>query len=155
MIRQLSGWTVFGASAILASCLLCQAASAAGSTRSGYEGDPVVVRSFVSSLDRASVVDIHGLDNPALRLTARQQTEVEAIIRSYLEAYKKITAKFPAVRGEFPTADSIIARQDALVKFTTDLRKLMNDEQRKTWETAQAARLKPRDPNGGFHQSGN
>lgn len=155
MIRQLSAWTVFGANAILASCLLCTAASAAGSTRSGSEGDPVAVRSFGNSLDRASIVDIHGLDNPALRLTSRQQTEVDAIIRSYLEEYKKIAALFPLVRGEFPSADSIVTRQDALVKFTVAVGKVMNDEQRRTWETAQAARLKPRDPNGGFHPGGN
>lgn len=114
----------------------------------------MVVRSFANSLDRASVVDIHGLDNSDLKLTSRQQAEIERTISAYLEEYKKIVERFPLVPGAFPSPDSIVARQDALVKFTTALGKVMDDEQRKTWKMAQAARLKPRDPNGGFLPSG-
>lgn len=132
-----------------------EASAAAQSARSRSEGEHAAVRSFADGLDRASVVDIQGLDNPDLALTSRQRSEIEQHISAYLEEHRKISEQFPVVRGQFPSAESIISKQAALVKLTTALGKVMDEEQRKTWQIAQAARLKPRDPNGGLHPAGN
>lgn len=102
---------------------------------------------FGKSLNRASVVESQGLNNPALRLSSAQNAEIDKIVSTYLEDQRRLAEKFPAGRAP-PSVEAILAQDKVLVAFNTALSQVMDDEQRKAWKAAQAARLPKRDPQG-------
>jgi len=90
--------------------------------------------------DRPGTIERMGLNDPALKLTAAQKTEIDKIIDAYLADQKALAAKYPMTPGSPPGQEAMQARRTARDNLNTALGKVLNDEQRKSWETAQAAR---------------
>ncbi len=93
--------------------------------------------------DRPSVEQRYGLTDPALKLTAAQQAQIDKLVDTYLDDMKKLP---PMTQGAAPTPEAMQARQAPRQALMTAVGKVLNDDQRKTFEAAQAAR---RPPGGG------
>ncbi len=93
--------------------------------------------------DRPSVEQRYGLTDPALKLTAAQQTQIDKLVDTYLDDMKKLP---PMAQGAPPSPEAMQARQAPRQALITAVGKVLNDDQRKTFEAAQAAR---RPPGGG------
>ncbi len=97
---------------------------AGGPPRGGMAMGPV---------DRASTIERNGLADPALKLTAAQKAEIDRIADAYVAEVQKAPA------GQ----EAMTARMQARQNMTAAVNKVLTDEQRKTWETAQAGRRPP------------
>ncbi len=90
--------------------------------------------------DRPGTIERMGLNDPALKLTAAQKTGIDKIVDGYLAEQKTLAEKYPMTPGSPPSQDAMQARRSARDNLNTALGKVLNDEQRKSWEAAQAAR---------------
>ena len=86
--------------------------------------------------DRANTIQRNGLDDAALKLTAAQKTEIDKIADAYVAEVTKI----PAAQGGPPSPEAQAARTKARDNLTAAVNKVLNAEQKTTWEAAQAAR---------------
>jgi Spy/CpxP family protein refolding chaperone len=90
--------------------------------------------------DRPGTIERLGLNDPALKLTAAQKTEIDKIVDAYLAEQKVLAEKYPMTPGSPPSQEAMQIRRTARENLNTALGKVLNDEQRKSWEAAQAAR---------------
>lgn len=90
--------------------------------------------------DVPTTIERQGLNDPALKITAAQKAEIEKVTAAFVEEQKKINEKYPMAQGSPPSQEGMTARQTARTNYTAAVGKILNDEQRKTWEAAQAAR---------------
>jgi hypothetical protein len=91
-------------------------------------------------MSRSEVLQGMALDDQTLNLSAQQAAEINRLTESFIEERRKLDEKFPPTRGEMPKADSIIARQQALVVYNTAVSRLLTAEQTRAWQEARAAR---------------
>ncbi len=110
-------------------------APAGGPPRGGGMG-----MGMMGAQDRPGTIERMGLNDPALKLTAAQKTEIDKIIDGHLAEQKALAAKYPMTPGSPPGQEAMQARRAARDNLNTALGKVLNDEQRKAWEAAQAAR---------------
>lgn len=108
-------------------------APAGGPPRGGGMG-------MMGAADRPTTIERMGLNDPALKLTAAQKSEIDKIVDGYLAEQKTLAEKYPMTPGSPPGQDAMQARRTARDNLNTALGKVLNDEQRKSWEAAQAAR---------------
>lgn len=90
--------------------------------------------------DVPTTIERQGLNDPALKITAAQKAEIEKVVKAYLDEQTKLNEKYPMAQGSPPSDEARAARQTSRTNFTAALSKVLNDEQRKTWEAAQATR---------------
>lgn len=93
---------------------------------------------MMGAADRPTTIQRQGLDDPALKLTDAQKAQIDKIVDAYLADQKAMRDKMTP--GSPPSQDVMGAMRAAREKFTADIGKVLNDDQRKTWEAAQAAR---------------
>ena len=98
---------------------------------------------FAQPTDAKGVMERFGLNAPELKLTDAQKASIEKIANTYLEEQKKLPAMTP---GAPPSPEAQTARTAVREKFTTEVGKVLNAEQNKAFQAAQAAR---RGPGGG------
>lgn len=131
-----------GALLTMAAGALAQApgggAPGAGPPRGGPGGG------FGPPTDRAGVIQRNGLGDAALKLTDAQKAEIDKAADAYLAEVQKIPAAAP---GGPPSPEVTAARTKARDDLMAAVNKVLNDEQKKTLEAAQAAR---RGGGGGF-----
>ncbi|HWL63226.1 MAG TPA: hypothetical protein VNQ32_10530 [Steroidobacteraceae bacterium] len=95
--------------------------------------------------DRAGTIQRFGLNDPALKLTAAQTAEIDKAA----DAYVAEVAKVPAGAGGPPSQEAMAARTKARDNLTAAVNKVLNADQKKTWEAAQAAQAQRRGGMGG------
>ncbi len=96
--------------------------------------------------DRAGTIQRFGLNDPALKLSAAQTAEIEKAA----DAYVAEVAKIPAAAGGPPSQEAMAARTKARDNLTAAVNKVLNADQKKTWEAAQAAQAQRRGGMGGM-----
>lgn len=94
--------------------------------------------------DRAGTIQRFGLNDPALKLTAAQTAELEKAA----DAYVAEVAKIPAAAGGPPGPEAMAARTKARDNLTAAVHKVLNADQKKTWDAAQAAQAQRRGGGG-------
>lgn len=90
-------------------------------------------------LDRAGAIQRFGLGDPALNLTAAQKAELDKAA----DVYVAEMAKLPPMQmgqGGPPSPEAMAPRNKVRDDFNAAIAKVLNAEQKKTWETAQASR---------------
>jgi hypothetical protein len=92
---------------------------------------------FGGPVDRASTIQRFGLGDASLKLTDAQKGEIDKAADAYVAAMGKVPAAAP---GGPPSPEVQAARTKARDDFTAAVNKVLNDEQRKTFEAAQASR---------------
>jgi Spy/CpxP family protein refolding chaperone len=102
----------------------------------------------MGAADRPTTIERMGLNDPALKLTAAQQAQIDKIIDGYIAEQKTLAEKYPMTPGSPPGQDAMQARRTARDNLNAALGKVLNDEQRKSWEAAQAARRPQGGPGG-------
>lgn len=95
--------------------------------------------------DRAGTIQRFGLNDPALKLSAAQTAELEKAA----DAYVAEVAKIPAAAGGPPSQEAMAARTKASDNLTAAVNKVLNADQKKTWEAARAAQAQRRGGMGG------
>lgn len=105
-----------------------QAQAPGGGAGPGAGGPPR--GGMMGPVDRATTIERNGLADPALKLTAAQKAEIDKIADAFVAEVQKAPA------GQ----EAMAARMKARENMTAAVNKVLNDEQRKTWEAAQAAR---------------
>lgn len=81
-----------------------------------------------------------GLNSSSLNLTTAQKAEINKIVDVFVAELIVLNKEHPVEPGKPATPAAIQTRQSAVGKLNTALGKVMNQEQRRTWESAQAAR---------------
>lgn len=99
--------------------------------------------------DKASTIERMGLNDAALKLGAEQKAQIEKITGDYIAEQQALAEKYPMAPGNPPSEEGMRARRDAREQYTAAIGKVLDDEQRKTWQAAQAARRPPMGPPGG------
>lgn len=97
----------------------------------------------MGQLDRAGTIQRFGLDDAALKLTAAQKAEIDKAADAYVAAMGKVNEKYPFTPGSAPNQEGMTARTKVRDDLTAAVNKVLNEEQRKTWEAAQASRRGP------------
>lgn len=90
--------------------------------------------------DRATTIQRNGLDNAALNLTAAQKAEIDKAADAFVAEMKTANEKFPMTQGSPPSQEAMAARTKARDNLTAAVGKILNADQKKTWDAAQAAR---------------
>lgn len=91
-------------------------------------------------LDRAGVIQRFGLGDEALKLTAAQKTEIDKAADGYVAAMTQVNQKYPMTPGSPPSQEATAARTKARDDFNAAVGKILNADQKKTWDASQAAR---------------
>lgn len=94
---------------------------------------------FGGPVDRASTIQRFNLADAALKLTDAQKAEIDKVADAYVKEITEVNAKYPMAQGSPPSPDAQAARQKARDTLTAAVSKVLNAEQRTTWEAAQAA----------------
>jgi hypothetical protein len=101
--------------------------------------------------DRANTIQRFGLGDPALKLTDAQKAEIDKAADAYVAEMKTANEKYPMAQGAMPSEEAMGARNKARENLTAAVNKVLNADQKKTWEASQAARRGgPGGPGGGF-----
>lgn len=125
-----------GALLTMAAGALAQAPGGGAPGAGPPRGGPGMGGGFGGPLDRAGVIQRFGLGDAALKLTDAQKVEIDKAA----DAYVAEVAKIPAAQGGPPSQEAMTARMTARDNLTAAVNKVLNDEQKKTWEAAQASR---------------
>ncbi len=138
--KKLKGMLVAAAAGAMAIASVGAFAQApAGGPGGGPPRGPGGGGGFAAPTDRAGVIQRYGLNAPELKLTDAQKAQIDKAADAYLEESKKVP------QGQ----EGMQARQTARTNLTTAVGKVLNDEQRKTFDAAQAQRRPPGGPGGG------
>ena len=138
--KKLKGMLVVTAAGAMAMISLGAAAQAPGGGPPG--GGMGGMR--MGAADRPTTEQRMGLTDPAMKLTAAQQSQIDKIVDAYLDDQKKLAEKYPMAQGSPPSQEAMAARQASRETMTTAVGKVLNDDQRKIFEAAQQRR-----PGGG------
>ena len=101
---------------------------------------------FAQPTDRAGVIQRYGLNAPDLKLTDAQKGQIDKLADAFLEESKKLP---PMQQGAQPSPEAMQARMAPRQNLITAVGKVLNEEQRKTFEAAQAQRRPMGGPGGG------
>ena len=85
-------------------------------------------------LDRAGVIQRFGLGDEALKLTAAQKGELDKAADAYVAEMKTVNEKYPMTQGQPPGQDAMQARMKARDNLNAAVGKVLNAEQKKTWD---------------------
>lgn len=85
--------------------------------------------------------------NPSLKLSPAQKTQIDKIADVYVAESTTLSGKYPMTPGSPPSQEAMAARMKSREGFTAAVNQVLNDEQKKTWQAAQASR---RPPGGGM-----
>lgn len=104
-------------------------------------GGPIPIRSGLDA-DKYRMMTItqQGLNSSALNLSIAQKAKISQIVDAYVIEQAALDRKYPTEPGARPSPAAVQARQTALANLTAALGSVMNEEQRQTWQAAQAAR---------------
>jgi Spy/CpxP family protein refolding chaperone len=144
--KKLKGMLVVaaaGAMAIVSAGAFAQAP--AGGPPGGGGMRPGGGGGFAQPTDRAGVIQRFGLNAPELKLTDAQKAQIDKLADAFLEEQKKLP---PMQQGMQMTPEAMQARQAPRANLVAAVGKVLNDEQRKTFEAAQAQRRGPGGPGG-------
>jgi hypothetical protein len=147
-IRKLKGMLVATAASLM-TVVAVDAAAQAPAPGGPPRGMGMGGMGMMGPADKATTIERMGLNDPALKLTAAQKADIDKLADAYVTDQKALAAKYPMAQGSPPSQEGMQARRDAREKFTAAVGKVLNDEQRKTWEAAQAARRPPMGGPGG------
>lgn len=103
---------------------------------------------MMGAADRPTTIERLGLNDAALKLTAAQKGEIDKIVDAFLAEQKTLNEKYPMAQGQPMNPEGMTARRTARENMTGAINKVLNEEQRKTWEAAQAARRPMMGPGG-------
>lgn len=103
-------------------------------------GGPGMGMGMGGQLDRAGVIQRFGLGDEALKLTAAQKTEIDKAADGYVAAMTQVNQKYPMTQGSPPSQEATAARTKARDDFNAAVGKILNADQKKTWDAAQASR---------------
>lgn len=95
---------------------------------------------FAQPTDAAGVIQQFGLGDAALKITDAQKPQLNKAAEAYLAEMKTVNEKYPMTQGQMPAQEAMQARTQVRERFTAEVNKVLNEQQRKTWEEAQAAR---------------
>jgi Spy/CpxP family protein refolding chaperone len=146
--KKLSGMLVVAAaSAMVSMGALAQAPG--GGPPGGGGGPPrgggMGGGGFAQPTDAAGVMQRFGLASPELKLTDTQKSAIEKAANAYLAE----TSKIPAAQGGPPSPEAQAARTAARTKFTSEVEKVLNADQKKIFDAAQQQRGGGGGPPGG------
>lgn len=143
---KLKGLLAAGAASVM---LVMAAGAAAQAPAGGPPRGMGMGMGMMGPADKATTIERMGLNDAALKLTAAQKAEIDKLADGYVAEQKMLGEKYPMAQGSPPSQEGMMARRDAREKFNAAVGKVLNDEQRKTWEAAQAARRPPMGGPGG------
>jgi hypothetical protein len=103
------------------------------------------------SASRAGVILYYNLNAAELRLTSRQKAQIDEIADAYIRAVKQIP---PIQRGGQPTQETIQAQRAPRQNLITAISRVLNAEQRQTFEVLQQHRARPHVMDGGNFDAG-
>jgi hypothetical protein len=145
--KKLKGMLVVAAAGALAIASAGAFAQApAGGPGGGPPRGPGGGGGFAAPTDRAGVIQRFGLNAPDLKLTDAQKAQIDKLADAFLEEQKKLPPMQP---GAQMTPEAMQARQAPRQNLVTAVGKVLNDEQRKTFEAAQNQRRPMGGPGGG------
>jgi hypothetical protein len=104
----------------------------------------------MGAADRPTMIQRLGLDDAALKLSDAQKGQIDKIVDGFLAEQKTLAEKYPMTPGTPPSQEAMTARRAARENLNAAVGKVLDDTQRKTWETAQAARRPMGGPGGGM-----
>lgn len=90
--------------------------------------------------DRAGTIQRFGLGDAALKLTDAQKAQIDKAVEAYVAEMTSVNQKYPMTQGSPPSQEAMGARTKARDDLNDAIGKVLNDEQKKTWEAAQASR---------------
>lgn len=114
-----------------------------GPPRGGPPGVPGGGMAMGGQLDRAGTIQRFGLADAALKLTDAQKAQIDKAADAYVAEMKTVNEKYPMAAGSPPDQQGMDARNKARENLTAAVHKVLNDEQKKTWDAAQASRRGP------------
>jgi Spy/CpxP family protein refolding chaperone len=145
--RKLKGMLVVAAAGAMAMVSVGALAQApAGGPGGGPPRGPGGGGGFAAPTDRAGVIQRFGLNAPELKLTDAQKAQIDKLADAFLEESKK---QPPMQPGAQMTPEAMQARQAPRQNLVTAVGKVLTDEQRKTFDAAQAAQRRPMGGPGG------
>jgi hypothetical protein len=90
--------------------------------------------------DRPTTIERLGLKDPALKITAKQQGEIDKLVDNYLAEQKVLREKYPMTPGSPPSQEAMGAMRASREGLTSAIGNVLDDKQRAAWQAAQAAR---------------
>ncbi len=81
-----------------------------------------------------------GLNNSALNLSTAQKAEVDKIVDQFVKELLVLGETHPIEQGKRMSSAALERRQMAVGKLNASVNRIMNAEQRKTWENDKTAR---------------
>ncbi len=102
-------------------------------------GGVAVDAGIAASAGRPTTLQRQGLDDPALKLSGVQKTQIDTLFDGYMAEQNALGEKYPMTPGAPPSAEVTVARAKLREQFTAAVIKVLDDSQRKTWEAVQAA----------------
>lgn len=103
------------------------------------------------SASRAGVILYYNLNAAELRLTQRQKAQIDEIADAYVRAVKQIP---PIQQGGQPTPEAIQAQRAPRQNLISAISRVLDAEQRQTFEALQQRRAMPHVINGGIVGAG-
>ncbi len=95
---------------------------------------------LVGQESRFAVIQQLGLNDPALRLATAQRAEIDKIILAYVAQQNMAIAKSPQKADGARGQEAMAARRSARDNLAASINKILNAQQRETWEAAKSAR---------------
>jgi hypothetical protein len=135
--RSRSGLVALATGALLAVSIGVQAqaqAPGSGPPRDGMR------MGMGAQLDRAGTLQRFGLDDATLNLTAAQKVQIDNAADAYVAEMNAVNEKYPFTPGSMPGEQGMAARQKVRDAFIAAVNKVLDEEQRRSWEAVQAAR---------------
>jgi len=105
---------------------------------------------MMGPVDRPTMIKRLALDDPALKLGADQQKQIDSVVDGYIAEQAKLREKYPMTPGSPMSQDGMTAMRGARENLNTAVGKILNDSQRSTWQAAMAARRPQGMPPGGM-----
>lgn len=131
-----------GLVAMAAGAMLVMAAGAHAQAPGGGPGGPPRggMGMGMGQPDRAGTIQRFGLDDAVLKLSDAQKADINKAADAYVAAMTSVNEKYPFTPGSPPDQEGMAARQKARDDFVAAVNKVLDADQRKAWEAAQAAR---------------
>jgi Spy/CpxP family protein refolding chaperone len=138
--KKLSGMLVVATAGAMMVSMSAMAQAPGGGPPGGGGGPPrgggMGGGGFAQPTDAAGVMQRFGLSSPDLKLTDAQKSAIEKAANAYLAE----TSKIPAAQGGPPSPEAQAARTAARTKFTGEVDKVLNADQKKIFDAAQQQR---------------
>jgi hypothetical protein len=144
--KSLKGILVVAAAGALAVVSMGASAQApGGGPPGGGPGGARMGGGFGQPTDRAGVIQRFGLGAPELKLTDAQKGQIDKLADNYVAEMAKLP---PMQQGQAPDQAAMAARQAPRAKLIEEVGKILNADQKKTFDAAQAAQQQRRGGGG-------